>query len=195
MEALPSASFTVSDISGAMLLGCEKKTKGIKNGKSIRAEYIVSDMADGIEDGGFDMAVSALALQWSGDFRSTLEKMREKLAGGGTFFFSTLTEGTFAGVIELFRSAGVDYPGPEMLSFECVREACLSAFSEVRARNGVYMEEYASVREFLRYIKAIGAGNGTGESLSAPVLRRVMKSAGAGALSTEYHLAFFECVK
>lgn len=195
MDAMPSAYFTVSDISGAMLNRCEKNTMEIKNRKDIRVEYIVSDMADGVEDDDFDMIVSALAFQWAEDFHPALEKMNGKLMGKGTFFFSTLTEGTFAGIVNTFSHAGVKYPGPEMLSFNNIRKFCLSVFSEVNFRQGVYMEEYASVIEFLKQIKAIGAGNATGETLSAADLRRVIRAAGTGILSAEYHLAFFECTK
>lgn len=195
MEAIPSASFTVSDISGTMLRKCEKKTLEIKNRKNINAEYIVSDMSDGVRDENFDMIVSALAFQWAENIHSSLGKLREKLADGGTVFFSTLTEGTFAGIADVFRSAGVKYPGPEMLSLRHIRELCLSVFSQVRTRGGVFTEEHVSVFEFLKHIKATGAGNATGETLSAADLRRVIKSAGNRSVGAEYHLAFFECVK
>lgn len=195
MAAMPSASFTVSDISGAMLRKCEEKTLALKNRKNIKAEYLVSDMSDGVKDGNFDMIVSALAFQWAENIHSSLGKLRKKLADGGTVFFSTLTEGTFAGIADVFRSAGVKYPGPEMLSLGHIRDVCLSVFSQAGTRSGVFTEEHVSVLEFLKHIKATGAGNATGETLSASDLRRVITSAGNRSVSAEYHLAFFECVK
>ncbi len=170
----PHGCFLVTDISEAMLDFCEKRTADMRSGLGVSVDFSMLDMTGGVVAGMFDMIVSSLAFQWAGDIGVLLSGLRDALSPGGVLGFSVQTEGTFKEVHDLFEAHSVSFPQMNLPSVADVAAAC-GIFSEVSISEDVFEEVFGSLRDFLRHVQRIGAGNASGTPMPASGLRRLLR--------------------
>ncbi|NFV79556.1 methyltransferase domain-containing protein [Magnetospirillum aberrantis] len=134
--------------------------------------------------GLFDLIVSNLAVQWFHDLGRAVNRLRARLAPGGTLAFSTLGHGSFANWVDAHAQLGLHagtpaYPDTEALKARLPRNAqVLTETVKVRHADG---------RDFAHALKRIGAGTPVPGHipLSAGALRRVFKILG-GPFDIDY---------
>ncbi|MBN1863932.1 MAG: methyltransferase domain-containing protein [Victivallales bacterium] len=170
----PGGGFLVTDISESMLAICESRTADMRSGLGISADFSVLDMTSDPVPGKFDMIVSSLAFQWSGNIGVLLCRLRNALSPGGVLGFSIQTQGTFGELHELFLTHSVPFPHMVLPSSADVVAEC-SIFPEVSVSEHIFEEVFGSLRDFLRHIQRTGAGNASGDTIPVAGLRRLLK--------------------
>jgi malonyl-CoA O-methyltransferase len=142
---LPFAHYWMTDIAPGMLDRARQRFAGIGN-----VDFAVMDGASPNLDGPFDLICSSLAMQWMPDLSAVVARLRGLLSAHGRLIFTTLAEGSFA---EWRAAYGAAMPGtPDYPSPEDLRTLGLDVAVE-RFERG-----YGDAHDFLRALKAIGAG-------------------------------------
>ena len=142
---LPFGHYRMTDIAPGMLDRARRRFAGAAN-----VDFAVMDGAVPDLDGPFDLICSSLAMQWMPDLGETVARLRDMLSNGGRLIFTTLAAGSFAewrAAYGTAQSGTPDYPSPERL-----RELGLEVTVDVFER------QHDDARDFLRALKAIGAG-------------------------------------
>lgn len=192
LEAFPDARFEICDISQKMLEKCEKNTIDARNNMAGTASFRRCDL-DIVLDGRkneFDLVISALTFQWIEKLPHVITSAYKSLSGEGMLIFSSLGNGTFNELRNIFDSVGKKYPGPEFLTLEDLSDMC-SDFGEVNIATETYEENFASALDFLRHVQMTGAGNATGRPVSPKIVRKVLDSYPKneeGGVSAKYNL-------
>lgn len=166
-EIFPGASIWGADISKAMLDRARKKP-ALEG-----ADFAASDCdCLPFRDSTFDMVVSNMAYQWSGDITLAFSEARRVLKPGGLFAFSTLGPSTFFELKNCLREAGLTQP-PHSASFKTYTEvrSSLTAPGEagcagldiiaMDCRNLV--RTYRDMWDLLKKVKRIGAAPRSGQ--------------------------------
>lgn len=111
-------------------------------------------------EGSFDLVFSSLCLQWVQDLPAVLDGLRGLLRPGGLLLFSTFGPETLIELREAFASADA---APHVSSFtpmQAVGDALMSAgFRDPVLDRDLFTLEYAEVRQLMRELRGIGAGN------------------------------------
>jgi len=176
----------ITDLSAEMLERCRQRV-----GEAPDRHFAVLDGEHGQPEGagGFDLICSSMAVQWFDDLYGAVARMVGWLAPGGHVLFTTLGTGTFAEWRAAHDAAGVspgtpDFPAPTQLIPSADLATC-AGITEER-----HPEHYASGRDFVAALKAIGAATARRQHrpLRPEVLRRVLQNfEAAGSVST-YHV-------
>lgn len=195
-ELSPEACFTFTDISPKMLAVCQDKMSR----KPLHASFELYDMESCGGFGHWDCIASALAFQWSREFRQMLLRLNDALSESGILAFSTLADGTFEDLRDIFAEENVPYPAPALLPEEIILEAVSSSFPENTYVFEKINIEFSSVHQLFRNFKMTGTGNSSGKPLSPGALRRIIRRAEdfyskRGKVSVTYNTGFFCCVK
>lgn len=116
----------------------------------------------------FDLICSSLALQWFEDLPAAVARLMQWLAPGGHLIFTTLAGETFAEWRAAHAGEGLEAGTPRFPA-----AAVLQPDPQLIDR---VVEHHDSARDFLRSIKAIGAGTAAPghKPLTPAELRRVM---------------------
>jgi malonyl-CoA O-methyltransferase len=142
---LPFAHYWMTDIAPGMLDRARQRFSGAAN-----VDFAVLDGAAPDVEGPFDLICSSLAMQWIPDLGAAVGRLRGMLSERGTLIFTTLAAGSFA---EWRAAYGADQPGtPDYPTREALRELGLEVTVDVIER------QHPDARDFLRALKAIGAG-------------------------------------
>lgn len=179
------ASITALDIAPGMIKVAEQRVRSgtashlaISNSQPDRLRFIHADVerwsADAHE-ASFDLIVSNACFQWLSFPRQTLRHLRRMLRPGGLLVFTTFGPETFyelhQSFNEVYRASGME-PQRHGLSFQSdaqwentLKEA---GFSSIPKERLIQKETYASVRDFLLSVKAMGAS--TSEAAATPGL-------------------------
>ncbi|MDD3117577.1 MAG: methyltransferase [Victivallales bacterium] len=196
LRLFPDAQFVVSDISESMLTLCMDVTRPAAACHGTPAYFECYNIAEANIEKNYDLIISSLAFQWLPDLEAVLHNAREHLLPEGKLVFSTLLDGTFVMLHRVFAELGLPYPGPPMITESELRAQC-AVFPRVRLATYTYVEEHASVLDFLRQIQRTGAGNGGLVRTSVADMRRVLaryrELAGDGPIEVEYFLAEVIC--
>lgn len=189
MQRFPEADFAVTDISPAMLSFCKANMPPVNS-----ANFAVCDITSETPEGKFDLITSSLAFQWIEDMPGLMNKLYNLLNPGGLLVFSTLTEGTFADIAEIFKNHNINFPMPPLMPTSKIEDVA-SCFSAASVQEERLTEQYDSIKDFLDHIHYVGAGNATGSHLSVSELRKVMRAEKNRKITAEYIVAFVTCRK
>lgn len=169
-----SGSITALDIAPAMIVAAEQRVRSgttnqlsCRNSQPARIRFLHADVEMWSADAptaSFDLIVSNACFQWLSDPRQTLRHLRRVLRDGGHLAFTTFGPDTFHELHKAFhtvyRANGME-PQRHGLSFqptgkweEWLREA---GFLGVQYERSIQTETYASARDFLLSVKAMGA--------------------------------------
>ena len=167
------AHYWMTDIAPGMLDRARQNFAGRAD-----IEFVEMDGARPTIEGPFDLICSSLAMQWIADLPGSVARLRRLLSPQGRLAFSTLAAGSFAEWRAAFGNAAPathDYPTADAL-----RALGLEVSTET------IEQDHPSARDFLRALKAIGAGTARPgyRPLPPAALRGVMdrfESAGARA--------------
>lgn len=175
---LSFAHYAMTDIAPGMLDRARRRFDGIPH-----LDFSVMDGATPNRDGPFDLICSSLAMQWMSDLGAAVVRLRALLAAHGTLAFTTLAAGSFA---EWRAAYGAAMPGtPDYPSPEALRALGLEVAVET------FDHDYDDARDFLRALKAIGAGTPRPgyHPLPPAAFREVMARFEAGGARARYVVA------
>ncbi|KRF21467.1 malonyl-ACP O-methyltransferase BioC [Paenibacillus sp. Soil787] len=179
------ASITALDIAPGMIKVAEQRIRSgaashpaINHGQSDRLSFIHADVerwsADA-QEASFDLIVSSACFQWLKNPKQTLRHLRQMLRPGGLLVFTTFGPRTFYELHQSFHDVYriIDMePQRHGLSFQSAaqwKNSLMEAgFSSIQKDRLIQKETYASVRDFLLSVKAMGAS--TSEAAAAPGL-------------------------
>jgi len=158
----------ITDLAPAMVERCRARV-----GEAGERRFATLDGEHGPQpdSGPFDLIVSNLTFQWFDDLASAVKRLGTWLAPGGHLLFTTLGEGTFAEWRAAHESEGLQ-AGTHLFP-SAAELGSMAGMEEVQTECEV--EVHDSARQFLRELKAIGAGTpGPGHRPLPPAaLRRV----------------------
>ncbi|NOU74876.1 malonyl-ACP O-methyltransferase BioC [Paenibacillus sp. LMG 31458] len=168
------ASITALDIAPGMIKVAEQRVRSIaanhlaiSNSQPDRLSFIHADVerwsAD-VQEASFDLIVSNACFQWLKNPKQTLRHLRQMLRPGGLLVFTTFGPKTFyelhQSFNEVYRTNGME-PQRHGLSFQSDaqwKNSLMEAgFSSIQKESLIQNETYASVRDFLLSVKAMGA--------------------------------------
>ncbi|NIK71921.1 malonyl-ACP O-methyltransferase BioC [Paenibacillus sp. BK720] len=162
----PHASITALDLSPAMIKAAKQR---LHSRQSADIRFLQADAetwaAEAPSD-SFDLIVSNACFQWLGHPRPTLIHLNRILRKGGALVFTTFGQETFQELHQAF--AGVYHanrlePQRHGLSFlspiQWNEVLKVAGFSTIYCQQGTQKETYASPRDFLQSIKAMGASH------------------------------------
>ncbi len=175
---LPGAEWWMTDVSPAMIARAKERFAGRED---IRFKVMDGSAPD--LPGGFDMICSSLAMQWFADLAAGVSGLRSLLSPEGRIAFTTLGAGSFAEwrAAHGDLAAGTpDYPSAAHLSAMGL-DVSVRAFTHV----------HDDARDFLRAVKAIGAGTPRADHrpLSPAKLRQVLARFEAEGAIARYMVA------
>jgi len=142
---MPFAHYWMTDIAPGMLDRARQRFEDID-----KVELALLDGAAPNLDGPFDLICSSLAMQWMPDLGAAVARLRGLLSARGRLVFTTLAQGSFAEWRAAYGAAmpgTPDYPAPDDL-----RGLGLDVSIQTFTHN------HDSAQDFLRALKAIGAG-------------------------------------
>jgi malonyl-CoA O-methyltransferase len=186
----PSASITALDIAPAMIKAAENRIlsksanhAGYSNNQPTRVRFLQADIEMWATEAlmnSFDLIVSNACFQWLSNPRQTLIQLRRILHAEGLLVFTSFGPETFYELHEAFNEAyrvnGME-PQRHGLSFQStagwndlLKEA---GFSNIHYESSIQTERYASAKEFLHSVKAMGASTSEANAISGLSLRRL----------------------
>lgn len=175
---LSYSHYLMTDIAPGMLDRARRRFASMSG-----VEFAPMDGAQPTVDRSFDLICSSLAMQWMPDLGQAVGRLRALLSPNGRLVFNTLAEGSFAQwrtAYDGLRPGIPDYPTPEALR-------ALGVAVSVETID----HRYASARDFLSTLKAIGAGTPQPgyQPLPPALLRQVMDRFEAQGAEARYVVA------
>jgi malonyl-CoA O-methyltransferase len=163
----------VTDISPAMV-----ETAAAVIGRDKAQFRIMDGECPDAPPGLFDLIVSNLVVQWFGDLGRAVNRLRARLAPGGTLLLSTLGAGSFAQWTDAHSRLGLRAGTPAYPDAERLRGQLPSS---ARVLTETVTVRHDDARAFLQALKRIGAGTPAPGHTPLPpgALRRVMRAMGA----------------
>ncbi|BBH19045.1 malonyl-[acyl-carrier protein] O-methyltransferase [Paenibacillus baekrokdamisoli] len=170
----PSASITALDIAPAMIRLAEQHVQSAKanhsdamNHTSDHIHFLLADVEVWAADApvaSFDLIVSNACFQWLSNPTRTLSHLRRMLRSEGMLIFTTFGPDTFYELHQAFNSvyqvSGME-PQRHGLSFQSADQwkSLLeeAGFASSHYERTIHTEKYASARDFLLSVKAMGA--------------------------------------
>lgn len=189
LQVWPRASLTAIDLAPAMIEAAKRRlwpgnNKVLGDGEAAPwVRFLAADVeawAAAAPDASFDLIVSNACFQWLSRPQVTLAHLRRLLRPGGTLAFTTFGPETFRELHEAFAAAylalGVE-PQRHGLSF-CTEQGWRrwlteAGFAHVRCERSLQTERYASVKDFLLSVKAVGASASEAQTAGTLGLRRL----------------------
>lgn len=175
---LEDARWLMTDLSPAMVARARERFQSCANIAFATMDGSAPDIP-----GPCDLICSSLAMQWFDDLSAAIARLRALLTPGGRLAFTTLAAGSFAewrAAHGPLASGTPDYPDASML-----RAMGLDVQIDT------HVELHADARDFLRALKAIGAGTPRPghRPLTPPQLRAVMRKFEAEGAVARYVVA------
>lgn len=139
----------------------------------------------------FDLVVASFAFQWFKDLRSSLEQLAGRLAPGGAMFFTMPVAGTFAEWDLACSDVGECAGGilyPDLAGLVSLLPEGGTATVDVEDEVVIYDD----ARQFLRAVKAVGAGTARSgyASLSYGAMQRAMRAFESTGARVTYRVAY-----
>lgn len=187
LQKYPMANFTVTDLSKSMLDFCQQQTLETCKQQQIAAKFAVNDISNTCPQGQFDLIISSLAFQWIRDLEAIVKQLKSSLLPGGMLIFSTLSQGTFASIKQIFAAQQIAFPGPELLTKDEIKQI-FGHFGKVQVSEEELTENFDSILMFLRHIQGTGAGNASGKLLSAKDLKKILQN--SDKICAEFHITY-----
>ena len=183
-SAFPDSEVVLTDISASMLERCRARIGD-------RPRYVVLDgeRPESLQ-GKFDLIVASLAFQWFVDLKGGLERLSKFLAPGGEMQFATLGRMSFVEWREAHAKLGLTCGTPQ---YPGIEDFPWPAGFRHRAEEELLRQPYADGRDFIKTLKALGAGEPAPgyTPLSAGAFRRLLASL-EHEFTVTYHVLFGE---
>ncbi len=162
----PTSQFILNDLSPQLLARAK-----LRFNDSVSVRYQCGDF-DQLRVSGVDLAISNLALQWSGQLAETL---RTSYLNSKRLAFSCLLDGTFKAWEQAFADCNLPSPVHAYWSQADYEQVLLAlqpqAYSFATQTIGL---EFANAQAVMRYLHQLGASLGR-QTLSPADLKRVIK--------------------
>jgi len=190
-RAYPHANLLATDLAPAMVQACRQRmdrgkgdadTGGAAAGVVGRVRFAVAD-GEHLECSAADLVASSLVFQWFADQSAALVRLAAQVP---RLAVATLLDGTFAEWKAAHATLGVDDGVREFMTEDALRTLC--AQMGARCEVETVHEHYPDVLQFVRSLKAIGAGTARPGHRPAP-LRRVLRAFPHG-ISASYRVAY-----
>ena len=180
-QAYPHAALLATDMAPAMVQACRQRMAALESG----AEHMRFAVADGehLDCSAADLVASSLVFQWFADQSAALERLAAQVP---RLAVATVLDGTFGEWKAAHATLGVEDGVREFMTEDALRALCarIGARCEVETVH----EHYPDVLQFVRSLKAIGAGTARPGHRPAP-LRRVLRAFPNG-ISARYRIAY-----
>ncbi|MEG6586752.1 malonyl-ACP O-methyltransferase BioC [Dendrosporobacter sp. 1207_IL3150] len=176
-ELYPKAKIIATDISEEMLKTAANNLRAFSN-----IEYRIEDGEQLKLSGQFDLIVSNAAFQWFTDYQLAFKQFDNRLAAGGYLMYGTFGRDTFYELDQSFKAAQLSvgiphrfYHGPRLIEIESLEHFGCELSHSVYLKDEHVKQNFASVKEFLRSVKKVGANNAN-NSKSMIINRQFMLS-------------------
>jgi malonyl-CoA O-methyltransferase len=172
LKEWPDARITALDLAPAMITLAQQRVLAAETNcagdmAAERLRFLHADVelwAPAAPTASFDLIVSNACFQWLGKPGATLAHLRRLLRPGGSLLFTTFGPDTFREMHQAFndayRACGIE-PQRHGLSLQAAAQwrSLLRAagFSDIQYERSLQTEKYASARDFLLAVKAMGA--------------------------------------
>ncbi len=155
LQYFKKSYFEFIDISQEMILHAKTKIK-----ESEKIKFICCDGESYKGDKKYDLIVSNAVFQWFQNIEESINSYFEMLNDGGAVLFSVFGDGTYIELKNSLKKAGISYEyiQPFVKRQEIERKA-VELTGEFILIEEKYIEIYKNMREFLKYIKKIGANS------------------------------------
>lgn len=178
LDRVPGATWLMTDIAPAMV---ERARQRFAARPETRFAIMDGERPDAA--GPFDLICSSLAAQWFAELPDAVRRLRARLTPRGRIVFTTLAAGSFREWREAHGTlpCGIhDYPSPDEL-------AAIGLDVSVET----HVLRHTTAREFLRALKAIGAGTPRPgyRPFTPAILRQVMARFEATGATATYVVA------
>lgn len=186
-RAYPQSDLLATDVAPAMVQACRQRMaalerSGVPGRSPGRVRFAVLD-GEHLDCSAADLVASSLVFQWFADQSAALARLA---AQAPRLAIATLLDGTFAEWKAAHATLGVDDGVRAFMTEATLRALCaqMGAHCQVETVH----EHYPDVLQFVRSLKAIGAGTARPGHRPAP-LRRVLRAFPHG-ISASYRVAY-----
>lgn len=150
-----NSNFEFVDISNEMILKAKLKINENKNIK-----YICCDGESYRGEKKYDLIVSNAVFQWFQNIEESIKNYFDMLNEGGVLLFSVFGDGTYKELKSSLKKAGIEYDYIQsFITKDKIEKTAVEITGEFSLSEEVYIEKYKNMREFLKYIKNIGANS------------------------------------
>lgn len=180
-HAYPRANLLATDMASAMVQACRQRMAALANGAE-RVRFAVAD-GEHLDCSAADLVASSLVFQWFTDQSAALVRLAAQVP---RLAVATLLDGTFGEWKAAHATLGVDDGVREFITEAALRAVC----AQIGAHCAVETvhEHYPDVLQFVRSLKAIGAGTARPGHRPAP-LHRVLRAFPQG-IRASYRVAY-----
>ncbi len=188
-QRYPLAQIVGVDLSPAMIATAEKNP--LISNRQFKG--VVANVLDYSLPQNTDLCISGFTFQWIENLDALLGRIREQLSQQGVLAFSTLCQGTFPTLHNVFSSLGFPYPGPHLRSYQDVASMVSTYFNIHVAKEVSYSVVFENANQFLRHIQQTGAIN-PHKTLSVSTMRKVLAryaQTATAPIEENYQVAIF----
>lgn len=184
-QTYPDADILATDIAPAMVAACAQRVATAQAGGAVGAGQVRFAVADGehLDVHGADLVASSLVFQWFADQGAALRRLAAQAPG---LAVATLLDGTFDTWKAAHAELGMDDGVRAFVTEDELRALCMQMGARLEVET--VHEHYPDVLQFVRALKAIGAGTARPGHSPAP-LRRVLRAFPDG-ITARYRVAY-----
>lgn len=154
LEKYKDANITFVDISTEMLKIARSRLGDAKK------KYINCDAEAAHIEGEYDLITGNAVIQWFTSLEKGILNLYNNLKNDGSMIFSTFGEKTFCELKDSFLEAEIEYNHSQRFYTKAeIEEICQKNNWNVSIEEGIYIDKFASLLDFLKSIKKIGASS------------------------------------
>jgi malonyl-CoA O-methyltransferase len=175
----PQAELVALDLDAALIGQAQRRL-----GPDANVSWLVADGESFIR-GSFDLIISNATFQWFTNPQETLQSYSQALSPGGCLAFSTLGPQTFveldASLSQAAAALNLDsapaIPARRFLNSRDWQDLLdLAGFSQVQLAGQIHEAHFPNVPEFLKALKATGAGNPQPRAFTPRLLNALIRA-------------------
>lgn len=186
LKAYPHTDLLATDMAPAMVQACRQRMTalgaavGVGEGMGVR--FAVAD-GEHLDCSAADLVASSLVFQWFADQAAALARL---VAQVPRLAVATLLDGTFVEWKAAHATLGVDDGVRDFMGEDSLRALCAQMGAQLEVET--VQEHYPDVLQFVRSLKAIGAG--TARPGHRPVSLRRVLGAFPDGITVSYRVAY-----
>ena len=188
LQTYPHAELLATDLAPTMVEACRQRL-GAEEMQPLQADPAPQRVRFAVADGeqldahAADLVASSLVFQWFADPATALQRLAAQTP---RLAVATLLDGTFAEWRAAHTAAGVDDGVRSFMTEDALRALCAQTGARVEVET--VHEYHPDVLQFVRALKAIGAGTARPGHRPAP-LQRVLRAFPHG-IAVSYRVAY-----
>lgn len=182
LQTYPDAELLATDLAPAMVDACRQRLGAEVAPSAQRVRFAVAD-GEQLDGHAADLVASSLVFQWFADPAAALQRLAVQTP---RLAVATLLDGTFAEWRAAHAAAGVDDGVRSFMTEGALRALCAQTGARVEVET--VHEYHPDVLQFVRALKAIGAGTARPGHRPAP-LQRVLRAFPHG-IAVSYRVAY-----